>query len=89
MARRGTVPGVLADQGDVISVNNANHLIYITDVIYTGGLPGSYLADGGLSNIGPIETQISSTYNWHFSSPVPAPTGFTVPSHHRVVYYND
>jgi|TARA_R110000851_G_scaffold289538_5_gene443661 hypothetical protein len=89
MARRSSVPGMLADQGDVISISNANHLVYITDVIYTGGLPADYIANGGLTNIGPIETQLTSVYNWHFSSPVPAPEGFTVPSHHRVIYYND
>lgn len=89
MGRRLTVPGEYADQTQVVGDGLHRNSVYITDIIYTGGLPASYINDGGQIDIGPITTQLGSVYNWHFSTPVLAPTGFRVPEHHQVIYYND
>tara|TARA_R110002074_G_scaffold391072_1_gene575527 strand:- start:167 stop:436 length:270 start_codon:yes stop_codon:yes gene_type:complete len=89
MGRRFTVPGQYANQREVVGDGNNRRSAYITDIIYTGGLPSAYATDGGAVTIGPVQTQLSSTYNWHFSTPIAAPTGFVVPAHHQVIYYFD
>tara|TARA_R110002074_G_scaffold391072_1_gene575528 strand:- start:439 stop:687 length:249 start_codon:yes stop_codon:yes gene_type:complete len=82
MSRRIEVPGMFASQGTIVEPGFGRRNVYITDIIRTG------TAGCGTGFVGPFSTP-NYKFAYNFSSPFSAPTGFSVPPDHQVIYYLD